>query len=380
MSSASQHTNCSVTFIETGFKAEIPGLKRNVPAASFPFGGNFTFFDFALANFKNFAGTRFTILAGSRFRACLPFLTSRWTGDPTQIRSLEGGLDQLLELFQADPSECLVLVPLSLVALINSDHLRTLIDEPPVSITKVSIGGAPTDIYIARRKRLLKILRSFQQRNRGAVDLEEFLFGEILHSSFDLIEDVPGRILFQNSLMQLYRENIRLLGLSGEEQLRLFSTFHSIKTSPRDSLIEKSAEIKNSLISFGACIEGKVTGSVIFPGVHIKKSAQVVNSVVMSNNSIGSGSLIQSSLILPYLGENGKGASNIGSNVTIGSPRSAARNEKHPSQVRDGITVLGLNADIPASYRIEAACLVEADVTPHALRERKFLRRGASIP
>jgi hypothetical protein len=380
MSSASHSSPCSIYFIETGFKAEIPGFRKNFPAASFPFGGNFTFFDFALANFKSCMNPRFTVLAGSRFRGLMPFLTSRWAGDPAQLRSFEGGLDQLVEIFQSDPAECFVLVPLSLVASIAPERLQILIDAPPGSITKLSVGGVPTDIYVARRRQILKALRGFQQRSRAIPELEEFLFTEILHSSFDLIEDVPGRILFQNNLMQLYRENIRLLSLGSREQMELLSAFHSIKTRLRDCIIEKSAAIKDSLVSFGACIEGSVTGSVIFPGVHVKKDAQVFNSVVMSNNRIGGGSLIQSSLILPYLGENGKNNSNIGSSVTIGSRRSSARNECHPSQVRDGITVLGLNPDIPANYRIEAACLIGADVAPQTLREREFLRKGASVP
>lgn len=380
MSSAPQDMSCSIYFIETGFKAEIPGFKKNFPAASFPFGGNYTFFDFALANFRNVPQSRFTILAGSRFRGLMPFLTSRWAGDPARIRSLEGGLEQLIELIETDPAETLAFVPLSLVALIEPGTLKPLLADPPGTLTKLSIDGVPADIYVARRKPMVKTLQAWQQRSRGAPEFEDFLFTEILHSSFDLIEDVPGRILFQNNLMQLYQENIRLLSLSSHDHIRLFSAFHSIKVSPRDCLIEKGAEIKDSLIAYGACIEGIVTGSVIFPGVHVKKGAQVINSVVLSNNRIGGGSLIQSSLILPYLGENGKSSSNIGSNVIIGSRRSSARNENYSTQVRDGITVLGLNADIPANYRIEAACLVQADVSHHDLRERKFLRRGASIP
>jgi ADP-glucose pyrophosphorylase len=372
-------SSTSIYFMEAGFKAEIPGFKKNFPAASFPFGGNFTFFDFALANFRNIPDSRFTILAGSRFRGLMPFLTSRWAGDPGRLRSLEGGLGQLIEMIKADTAECIVFVPLSLLAIISEGSLQPLLSDPPDSIIKLSIAGVPADIFIAGRQQILKVLQGFQQRGRSSPEVEESLFAEILHTSFELIENVPGRILFQNNLMQLYRENIRLLSLSSHEQMELFSAFHSIRMSTRDCRIEKGAVIKDSLIAFGACIEGCVTGSLIFPGVHVKKNAQVTGSVVMSNNRIGGGSLVQNSLIFPYLRENGKNSSNIGSDVSIGSRRSSARNESYPAQIRDGITVLGLNAEIPSRYRIEAACLIGADVSPQTLRERNFLRRGASI-
>lgn len=57
------------------------------------------------------------------------------------------------------------------------------------------------------------------------------------------------------------------------------------------------AEIKNSLVSEGCRISGRVEHSVIFPGVTIEKDAVIENSVVMPGTVIGAGAKISHAIL-----------------------------------------------------------------------------------
>lgn len=48
-----------------------------------------------------------------------------------------------------------------------------------------------------------------------------------------------------------------------------------------------TAEVHNSLIASGCCIEGKVENSILFRGVKVKKGAVIKNSIVMQKGKLG---------------------------------------------------------------------------------------------
>ena len=53
-------------------------------------------------------------------------------------------------------------------------------------------------------------------------------------------------------------------------------------------------------------------------------------------------------------------------------------NVDFPSQIRNGISVIGTNVDIPNGFRAEAATYVAPGVPSAILRKLKVLRRGTS--
>ena len=67
----------------------------------------------------------------------------------------------------------------------------------------------------------------------------------------------------------------------------------------------------------------------------------------MNGNRIGAGGDIQNSLLLPVSAELSRSAVNVGDNCSIGSRSSTAKNADFPGQIRDGLTVVGMNAEIP---------------------------------
>jgi tetrahydrodipicolinate N-succinyltransferase len=70
---------------------------------------------------------------------------------------------------------------------------------------------------------------------------------------------------------------------------------------------------------------------------------------------------------------------NIGEKCWIGARSSTARNAAFPDQIREGITVIGMNAELPAGLRVEAGAYIASGVSPETLKKQKIVRRGASI-
>jgi glucose-1-phosphate adenylyltransferase len=137
--------------------------------------------------------------------------------------------------------------------------------------------------------------------------------------------------------------------------------------------------IRNSWLASGVEVEGTVEDSIIFPHVHVRRGALISRSVVLNGNSIGSGTEIRNALILPFGAEAQRSTSNIGDNCAIGAKTSTMKNGDFPTQIRDGLTVIGINADIPNGFRAEAASFIAPGISAAHLRKLKVLRRGASV-
>jgi hypothetical protein len=370
----------SVYLIEGGFPPGLPGFTRDLPSASFPFWGGHCFLDFATANFRGLGERPPTLVAEDRFRAMLPQLASRAEEAAQRIVFLDEGLAGLQTLLERDPADAILLCPLSLACLLDREALQEQMRHREAEIVKLSVGGAAADVYLARRTALTQALATYLSRNPAAVELAAGLFGDVLHHCFEAMEEVPGHLYFQNSLMQLYRENLRVaLNTDDPEVTEPLGKLQECRAPRREIVVERSAEVRNSLLAPGSRVEGRVEGSFIFPDVVVHRGAMVSNSVVMNGNRVGARSQLHRCLVLPYLGDNGKNAPNIGESSSIGLKASTAINYDYPQQIRDGITVLGVSVEVPKSYTIGAGCLVGARVSAEQLRPLKELRKGASV-
>ncbi len=371
----------SVYLFEQGLPGNVPGFKENYPASAFPFWGNYFFLDFALANFRHESVGRRSVVLDSRFRSLVAAVTGRWESQPLEIRLLEEeGLENLLAWLADDPAEHVVLSTLSFVAAFEPADLLAAIERTEAGLIKLSIGTHPVDLFAARRSALQTLLEQFRGRIPQSRSFEQVLFDDLLLPSFDLLEDIPGKIFFQNSLKQLVRENLWLLSHAGSaEHARIVSRMEPIKAPDRETSIESGAFIRNSVIGAGAQVEGYVEDSLIFPNVQIRKGARIIRSIVMNNNRIGSRSTIENTVIFPCSPDGSKYASNIGEGAVIGAVRSAAQNEQYPDQIQGGLTVLGMDVEIPGGLTVEPGCYVAAEVAHQHMKGLKKLRRGSSV-
>jgi carbonic anhydrase/acetyltransferase-like protein (isoleucine patch superfamily) len=348
----------SIYLFEKGFSSEIPGFKKLFPVAAFPFWGEYLFIDFALSNFQDCPQCVYLLVTDNRTGSIISSALSRWPENNTPIILLEKGIKEFINRIENENADFIFLSTLSTINQFDPDSLIRVMTTAPRELLKFSIETIPVDIYGASRKVLLKVLRSFPNLSADNRSIASMLFDHILHTSFDF----------------------RLVSnMDSSEYNSIIKRFREIKSSDKPAIIRNGGVIKNSIISGGSQIDGYVENSLIFKDVNIRRRARVINSIVMNHNRIGAGSVIYNSLILPCVSERAKNSQNIGEQVYIGSKNSNVSNQDFPDQINGGITVVGMDAEIPNNCVIEAGCFVAADLPHHKLRDKPRLRRGSSI-
>ena len=88
--------------------------------------------------------------------------------------------------------------------------------------------------------------------------------------------------------------------INPDNELNLYNDDWKIYSNVKSKVpqfIGDNAEVKNSIISEGAIILGKVENSVIFPGVYVAEDAVVKNSVVMEDCRILSNCQIDKAIV-----------------------------------------------------------------------------------
>ncbi len=370
----------TLILVETGLQLNIPDLKR-VSSATFPMWGNFFFLDFCLGNFQTEHRVRRILVLEGEHRGIQSFIHSTWKHEALEVVPLVNGISEFIELLESDSSELIILAATSLVALLGTNEIFEIIEATgQANRMKISVSGTPSNLYFIDRKDLIDLLQSFRNRYSASDSFTEFLFNEILLSSFDQIINISGEILFQNNLMQLYRQNIELVTRQRTTECQAaMQKLSQLAAEGTPSYIGENGFIREAFISSGVEIYGYVENSILFPGVLVKSRTKIINSVIMNNNQIGRNTLIQNSLVLPYQREVKKGSSNIGSEVVIGGESTVTKNTQFPNQINGGLTVIGVDADIPRGTVIEQGCYLGANVSPNRLRSLKHLRRGRSL-
>ena len=369
----------TLILFETGLQLNIPDLKT-VSSSTFPMWGNFFFLDFCLSNFHSEQRFRRVLILEGEHRGIQSFIHSTWKHESLEVVPLSNGISEFIELLESDTSEIIMLNSTSLVTVLAVTELVKTIDNAKSNRVKISIDGTPSNLYLMDRKDLIDLLMSFQNRFSATGSFTGFLFDDILHSSFDEIVNIPGEILFHNNLMQLYRQNMSLVMRQTTPTCQAALQRLSQPVSEgTPSYIGESGFIKEAFISSGVEIYGYVENSILFPGVLVKSRTKIINSVIMNNNQIGRHTLIQNAMILPYQRKVKKGSSNIGSEVVIGGESTVTKNTQFPNQINRGLTVIGLDADIPRGTVIEQGCYLGANVSKSRMRSLKHLRRGRSL-
>lgn len=118
--------------------------------------------------------------------------------------------------------------------------------------------------------------------------------------------------------------------------------------------VGNGAEIKNSTVSEGCKIYGKVEHSVLFGNVNVGENTIIKDSVVMTGAKIGKNVVIEKAVI-------GSGAV-IEDNVKIGA--SEIENNPHKSKMcSDGIVLIGTNITIGADNEIAKNSMVDKNLT-----------------
>ena len=124
------------------------------------------------------------------------------------------------------------------------------------------------------------------------------------------------------------------------------------------------AKIDRSLVSNGCIVGGTVVNSVLSPGVVVKTGAIIRDSIIMNDTRVEAGARVERSILDKQIVVGRDAVLGVGEDVP---------NRHEPDNLRDGITIVGKNAHIPAGTHIGKNCRIDA----HAVA-RHF--PGAEIP
>jgi carbonic anhydrase/acetyltransferase-like protein (isoleucine patch superfamily) len=383
----------------------MPGMLEDFRYSLLPFWGNHCLVDFMVANFpanpdrrifplRGLSGngrgnggrgsgqteTELTIILEEAHRTVPLTLSSRWKKPVARVLALEDPLAELVALAESSRSENVVLASLSCVCVLDTDALLASVAGAAGRIIKVSASRTPIEMYAGSRQAITSLLQSAVTRRTDRKPLRDCLFAQTLLPSIDTIEEVPGDVLFQSSLMEYFRSNLWVIDNCAEESYRrVLSRLPELADKGVESHIAEKGCIRNSWLASGVEVEGEVEDSIIFPNVHVRRNTRVSRSVILNGNRIGSGAEIQNSLVMTFSAEIARTATNIGDDCSIGSRSSVMKNAAFPEQIRDGLTVVGMNAEVPAGLRIEAGACIEAGVPSSVLRKMKVVKRGTSV-
>ena len=260
--------------------------------------------------------------------------------------------------------------PDRLIALLDKDEIQdrvvvgrtgnlTLIDWEKLlrdvkksrSLLKIQVGKTPSDLYVVDKNELLLAATTWEtQRPRSACDFLSWLFDGYLFHNFEKILDVDGFSLQLRNSYEYHTENIRIADSFG---LKRYSDLY--RELDPDSLagttVTGTGEVFGSVLGAGVKVSGTVSGSVLFSGVTVEPNAVVRNSVVLPQNTVGGGVVLENTLVL----EGNKRV--IGESSVIGGERET-ENPRFRDVLKHGLTVIGTEIDIPSGSRIGAACLV----------------------
>ena len=123
--------------------------------------------------------------------------------------------------------------------------------------------------------------------------------------------------------------------------------------------VSASGSIRRSLMGRGCRIDGEVEGSILSPGVVVEKGAAVRNSILMHDCVVESGAVLEQTVADKRVV--------VGARAEIGTHGDDTVNERFPSHLDSGITLLGKGSRIGGKTRVGKNVVVFQNLD---LRER----------
>jgi glucose-1-phosphate adenylyltransferase len=237
------------------------------------------------------------------------------------------------------------------IAIVDDDNRLTAWEEKP---KKASNNLASMGIYVFNTDFLSYCLR----------EIPEHDFGKNVISTVIRTHKVQA-YLFEGywrdvgTLYSYWNTNMDLLRPHSGLNLSAWKVFTNLEEEGRrgdrqPTRIMASASVANSFISQGCVIEGEVANSILSPGVKILRGAKVTNSVIMHDAVIEAGAQVDR-VIADKL-------SHFGSQSQVGVGNGKKANRRFPDHLKEGLTVVGKGAQIPAKIKIGTNCIVYPQV------------------
>jgi glucose-1-phosphate adenylyltransferase len=131
--------------------------------------------------------------------------------------------------------------------------------------------------------------------------------------------------------------------------------YESLHSMP-PSWVGLDAELDRSVVSSGCRLEGRVSRSVLSPGVVVEAGAVVEDSVIMHRTVVRAGARVVRTVVDKHV--------EIGADARLGSRDEAAPpNADNPDHLSTGITVVGKHVTIAAGARLGANVIVHPEAS-----------------
>lgn len=205
---------------------------------------------------------------------------------------IEKGADVTISVIEVPWEEA------SRFGILNTDEdLRVVeFDEKP-KVPKSNL--ASMGIYIFKWSELEKYLLLDDGNTASSHDFGKDILPRMLKEDKQLFAyPFKGYWKDVGTVKSLWEANMDLLDENCELELFDHSwRIYSVNPNQPPQYISKDASLTDSLVNEGCIIEGKITRSVVFQGVTVKKGADVKETVIMPNAVIGQNCIIEKAII-----------------------------------------------------------------------------------
>lgn len=378
-------------FFETGMPTSIPGIAEGTPWSLFPVWGNYHLLDVLLGSLGDFGTLPFDLhffLLEPYQESVLSALSFWQREQRTSLLTLSSNPDGFLSWLKQSEYDKLVLMRSTFAAEFALESLRAVISLRSTDPCGLSIKKRSADFFICGAKRLAALLDSHSSQAQTGGRAEDSLAHEWITTLFKKLKketagnvrDLGGRMILQNSPMDLFREHIRFVTEKSSPGFpNSLLNLAARKPLTDEAVITETGEVSHSFVAAGSTIAGTVRNSVIFRNVTVESGAIISDSVIMSGQRIGKNADISNTLILPCTKSRNQNNATIGADAKIGGKKSESKNRTFPALIQDGLTVIGMNTEVPQTLRIEPASFLAANLPKTRLMRYNKIERGTSI-
>lgn len=221
---------------------------------------------------------------------------------------------------------------------------------------KGRLDWASLTIYVFQPEVLFSVLE--ENARKGSHEFGRDILPSLVNGGRVYGYQHEGYWGYTRTLEEYWNTNMDLLGDKPLIDLRAWKIQTNLTDrESRDrqpTTIGPHASVEDSLFYSGCTIEGKVTRSIIFPGVRVAEGAVVDESILFFDVSVGPGARITRTI-----SDTGVTA---GAGVSIGGPR--------PGE----LTVIGMNTHIPEGVVIESGVTLHPHLSPERFDRNKYLK------
>lgn len=221
-------------------------------------------------------------------------------------------------------------------------------------------------LYVFRTKFILDVLKG--NASESSHEFGRDIIPKIIDHSRSFAYVFQGYWAYARTIKSYYETNMDLL----KRKINLY------KWQIRTNLLERcmyrdrtpayiTGEVTNSIISDECRIEGKVNNSILSPGVHVARGAEVADSIIFHDVLIGSKARLKKVIC--------DKDSRIGTQSVIGGFGRAISSRQFDKLLNSGITILGKNSSIPKHTRIGANTVIY----PTACIKTKHIQPGSTV-